>query len=336
MRKAEKKLTALVNTMASSGRVSTRGRRTRRNRTRTTGMTVTELPLQAGYNVRQTTRNQVVRMFAREQVGSVTFGPNTPVNSTVYFEMNPLKMNGTRIQRVSAAYQKYRFKRLALTVQSSSTTATNGLYVVGYNSNPDAELPRGREAQAIFSLPGAETANVWLTKTTVARLEDKSRWYNLDEDSLEVMQTTQGYFAVACQAPTSTTAPATYPVYLDYDVEFTGTSLNVLQEAVAQVFPAGTFSYNFGTGNFTFTADAGEPAMPSLTNGVVYELSPDYDVTVTDSAGGELQERVRYLVPTTLSWAWARTLEEAAEGGFVGANTTFYVDRVIVSRAFPN
>jgi len=268
-------------------------------------ITSTEIPMEVAYTVRQPTSRKIHRETACEYIGDFVILPTSTQGDSVKFMMNPLTLPRTRLYNLARNYQKFRFTRLALKVQSSTTTSTNGLYVVGYNSNPDAEYTRQVAVPAVFDLPGAQSANVWRTITSVARIEDRNKWYNLDPDSDEVMQTTQGYFAVVVQSPTSATGPLVMPVLLEYSVEFTGSSYNSENLSTPFVWPAGTWAYNSVTGNFTFTPAAGEPVGPTIPSGAAYIVNPEYPVLV-----GSDEDTIGVVKGTTASWVFYRTIED--------------------------
>lgn len=235
------------------------------------GIDYTEVPMTMAYTNRQSNNQKIHREIAREYIGQFVMDASLPVGSSSKFMMNPANLPGTRLARLASTYQKYRFRKLALSVQSSAPTSVGGLYICGYNSNPDAEYSQANAVQAIFQLPGANSANVWRTVTSRAKVEDPNKWYNIDPDSNEIMMTTQGYFAVVQQTPPTGTASLVFPVLLEYDIEFTGSSLSP-PSGVAEFAPAGTFQAN----GANFIINAGEPAIPAIQFNVPYIVNPAY------------------------------------------------------------
>lgn len=293
------------------------------------GVTAVDIPRETAYTVRQTTRQEVHTERCREYIGNVTF-VNDPVGTPVVarWDINPILMPGTRLRRIASNYQKFRFRQLALTIQSATTTATNGLYVVGYNNNPDSNPPPGFEVNYAFDLPGAQSANIWRTITSIAKIEDRQKWFNVDPDSNEVMNTTQGYFVVVQQTAISTTAPITMPCILDYVVEFSGSSLNPLSTNTPVIFPQGIFTYNSVTGNYTFTADSSDSTpIPSLTNGQPYEFIPA-QITPIGVPPNERDQTIRVLVPTLVSYTFYETLKDYDDSKPINTlGSTIYVYR---------
>jgi hypothetical protein len=310
-------------------------RRPQRQNNRAVGITAVNVPMEIAYTVSQKTTQSVHREKACEYIGNVTFSPSSVIGTAMLFRMNPILLSGTRLARLASSFQKFRFRRLALTLQSSTTTSTNGLYIVGYNSNPDAEAPSGQAIPFAFDLPGAQSGNVWRTITSNGRIEDPRKWYNVDPESLEVMQTTQGYFMVVLQSVPSTTGPITFPVILDYEVEFTGSALNPLSTSPIQLFPAGTFTYNSVSGNYTFAAATGEPALPTTVNNVGYRLLPSYPITVVDSDGPTLITAL-IIMPTALSWAFFASEEDYDKAIPIMATVTQITPRTTIQSVTPN
>jgi hypothetical protein len=292
------------------------------------------VPMEVAYSVKQITTPTIHRERAREYIGQVSLNPSDPVGTTVLFMMNPLTLAGTRLQRIASCYQKFRFRRLALTLQSSTTTSTNGLYVFGYCSNPDAEFTPASAVPFVYDLPGSDSCNVWRTCTSTALLRDGAKWFTLDADSREVINTTQGYFVIAMQVPPSSTGPVVFPVLLDYDIELTGSARGELNVSNYSIFPAGSFAYNSVTGNFTFTAESGEPALPSLTNYTAYVVNPSWPVVVSDPTSvDDIPLNIGVIVPTLASWNFYVTLDDAALNTPIALIHNFSVGRSTVQPA---
>jgi hypothetical protein len=262
---------------------------------RTSGIESREVPMEIAYTVKQITNQRNHVETAREYIGNFVINQNSPIGQLTIFPLNPVLLTNTRLSRLASNFAKFRFRRLALTVQSSSTTAVNGLFIVGYNSNPDAEILPGQEVACVMNLPGAISTNVWRTITSVGKIIDGNKWYNVDLDSSEIMNTTQGYFAIVLQSVPNLAANTSLvmPVMLDYTIEFSGSAVNRL--ALANnilVFPASTWVV--ASGNFSNpTALGGEPSVPALVSGKPYLIIPEYPVV---STSGEQSATVMVLV----------------------------------------
>lgn len=310
-------------TQLAGSRRPVRRNRVRRNQNRGYGITATSIPMEYAYSVRQPMNNSIHTETACEYIGDFVIRPNSVNGEGVRFMMNPLTMFRTRLFNLARNYQKFRFTKLALKIQSSSTTSTNGLYVAGYCSNPDFEYAQNNAVAALFSLPGAQSTNVWRTIVIEARIQDRNKWYNLDEDSEEIMQTTQGFFGIAVQSPTSATAPIVMPILLDYSVQFTGNAFNDVSTGNRMlIWPSGNWGYNGATGNYTFTPDSGEPPQPPYSNGIAYVVVPSYPV---EFSGVEAQ--IGVVSGTTLSWRFFETVDDFLEGNAIQANASFRTER---------
>lgn len=295
--------------------------RRRRNVNRGFGITATSIPMEYAYSVRQPTTTRVHTETACEYIGDFVIPIRTTVGEGVRFMMNPLTMFRTRLYNLARNYQKFRFTKLALKIQSSSTTSTNGLYVAGYCSNPDFEYSKENAVPAIFSLPGAQSTNVWRTIVVQANLQDKNKWYNLDEDSSEIMQTTQGYFAIAIQSPANSTANIVMPVLLDYTVQFSGNAFQSLNASNnIEIMPSGSF--NLTSGNFVFTADSGEPPVPTITQGRGYIINPTYPVQAN-----LVDTNIGVIFKTPSSFSFYQTVDEFITGRSLDIRESFTVER---------
>lgn len=244
------------------------------------GITATQIPMEIAYSVRQPITNRIHTETACEYIGDFVIRTSAVNGEGVRFPMNPLLMFRTRLFNIARNYQKFRFTKLALKVQSSATTSSSGLYVAAYCANPDYEYQQTQAVASLFSLPGAQSTNIWRTIVVEANLQDKGKWYNIDDDSFEIMSTTQGFFGLAVQSPPDTSKPVVMPVLLEYTVQFSGNAYNNVNSGNSIfIFPAGNWTKSSG-GIWSFTAFAGEPAVPTLTAGA-YIVNPTYPVTTT-------------------------------------------------------
>lgn len=293
----------------------------------TAGYTITNVPVGQATTVRQPLSNKVHVERAREQVGIFAISPTTPVGTSQQYLLNPLTLSGTRLQRLAQNYQKFRFRKVSMTVQSSASTSVGGLYVVGYNSNPDAELNGGfASVQQVAALPGATSANAWRTVTVAGRLEDRGAWYTLDPDSDEIMKTTQGYFAIVAQIPSTGTGATQYAVWLDYEIEFTGASVNTVPEVIG-LWPSGNWVRDTNINYANFTSDSGEPSPPATFNAKIYTLNPAW--IITDQAGVD----VNCLAFKVLAggYGFYTSVENASSDSRIALPNQFRTPRTIIS-----
>lgn len=317
--------TALVNQLK---RNAVRRPRRQRAQRQQPGVTAVNVPMEVAYTMRQNTAQRIHLECAREYIGNFTMDPTTAVGNALIYMMNPATLSGTRLSRIATNYQKYRFRKLALTIQSSTTTSTNGLYIVGYSSNPDADFNTTNAIPFAFDLPGAQSSNIWRTVTSVAKIQDPSKWYNVDQDSAEIMQTTQGYFVVVIQSPPSTTAPLTMPVVLDYEIEFTGSAYNTYTSVAPIVFPAGSFVATADLTKFTFALSADETiAIPALITNLPYIVNPAYPVNVNTGTPGGLDTYATVIQYNGTNFRFWASLDDFAKNTALIIGQTFQVMR---------
>jgi len=314
-------------------KASTPRRQRRRRVNKGNGMTATEIPLEIAYTVRQTANPKTHVERASEYIGSFTISQTTPVGSLVTFMMNPATLAGTRIKSLANSYQKFRFRRMALKLQSSTTTAINGLYILGYNSNPDAEVNVADPVPAVYALPGAISTNVWRSAVCNAQLEDRNKWYNIDADSTELMNTTQGCFYVCVQSPTNSATPVSMPVLLDYEIEFRGNAVNYNNTNAPFVWPAGQFTYNATNATFGFVASSGEPVLPALAANAGYVINPSWEVT-----SGEDQAFVAVVKNSSAenTYRFYESVEQYQTDSYLHVVGAFTVGRSTGQRIGPN
>jgi len=214
-----------------------------------------------------------------------------------------------------------------MTVQSSASTSVGGLYVVGYNSNPDAELLGGLgSVQQNTSLPGATSANAWRTVTVAGRLEDRGAWYTLDPDSNEIMKTTQGYFAIVAQIPSTGTEPTQYAVWLDYEIELSGPAVNPVPQVLG-LFPAGRWTRVANQSYATFVASSGEPPFPTLAEGKNYSVNPAW--TLEDYQGDEVMAvAIRH---RAVGVSFYSSVENATSDTRIGIEDSFDTPRTVIA-----
>lgn len=217
-----------------------------------------QLPTQIGMTIQNNTSNAKLNIQRCELFGAFTVGPTTPANTVFSYPLNiagPL-FNNTVAQNFARSYQKFRFRSANL--QFANTTGTNngGSIVVGYCENPDQSIA---SVQDVFNLPGSKIFPLWMPTSMPAMFKDP-RMYNIDADSDEVMQTTQGKFVIAIVAVPNTTGDVSYPLVFNYQLELDGSASQQFTKPsvttlIAQSIGTGDSG---GHGNFvTLNADSG-------------------------------------------------------------------------------
>jgi len=201
--------------------------------------TSTNIPVSQAFTIRNSTKASVHREQASEIIGYIGVGPNIPINIPISFYMNPLRMNGTRINRLASTFQKFRFKYARLRVVSNLPTTITGMLATGYAENPEQAIPSGADiVNSIYSLANGTITALYTPVYTDAVFKDTNRWYNIDDDSEEVMMTTQGKFVLTVAFAASLTSAQTLPVVLDYEIEFMGAAMQIESTNPVVQFPA--------------------------------------------------------------------------------------------------
>jgi hypothetical protein len=197
------------------------------------------LPISTATTIRNNTNSSTVIKFpGKEIIGSITLSSSTPVNTLYQFVINPILMAGTRVQRFCSSFQKYRFRRLKFTVASNFPTTTAGSLVGGYTENPDQNFTENATiANQIFACNG-KIATLYVPFEIEAKIGDKNKWYNIDDDSDEKMMTTQGTFVLASLSTANITNTVSIPLIMEYEMEVTGQAVQKNENSAILLFPA--------------------------------------------------------------------------------------------------
>jgi hypothetical protein len=243
-----------------------------------------------------------VTVSGKEIIGTFPFLNNEEFSNlgkfpTVTFNLNPLEFQGTRLQTLAKAFQKYRFtNKTKLTMQSQAPSIATGSYVVGYSENPDQDMGTGDNAlRSISALDGASSGPVWVAQTIPARISDRSKWYNVDSDTAEIMMAIQGKFVIQQTSPVSVIGGAeslVAPVWLDWEIEFMGQAVQVTEgesSDTTYVLPPGVFELAPNTSNTFFGFGMKYTlATSTMANQVVvghcYKMTPALEIASGESA----------------------------------------------------
>lgn len=242
--------------------------------------TQTSIPIAQAYTIRNNMTETPHRERASEIIGQIAVGPGLPIQLPFSFNLNPLDMPGTRLNRLASAFQKYRFRSARLRVVSNLPTNISGSLAIGYAENPEQGIPTGPDSvNAVYGLTNGSITALYTPVYTEARIKDKAKWYNIDADSEEVMMTTQGKFVCVVASAASVTAIQNLPVILDYDVDLIGAAVQIStsNNPILQ-FPACTVgprnpSTTGSIGN-ALTPKSGEIAKPAMVTAAGYRLYP--------------------------------------------------------------
>jgi len=242
------------------------------------------VPLNLGYQTRQQNTESIQRIKGSEILQPITFSTTSSTGAFIEIPMNPLLLVGTRISQLAQNFQKYRFRSLLLRVAVNTSTTTTGSGVLGFMENPDQTIVPSVALNQIYACPGATQFPWWQQGMVAARIGDRNKWYNIDENSSEIMLTTQGKFVVGVVQPPSATLVV--PMLLEYDIEFLG--------AAIQVQEVGQSSYTFlacaftsivtGTTRVQFNSSVVQPAASGPT-AEYYIFAEPISLTGTDGEG---------------------------------------------------
>lgn len=245
------------------------------------------LPYQTGMLVQNKGSNKSTTITRSEYLTNYTFGPESQPGEISEFPVNPMLplYKDTVLQNMLRNFQKYRFKKLSLELANTTGTNNGGSLVTSYVSNPDQKTTSLR---AIYNSDDSVTGPAWMPRTVAAAIKDPKKEYNVDEDSAEIMQTTQGKFIIGVVTPPTTTGLVSIPIILKYTVEMIGAaSQESVKETSILLAPSGEFEGLTGThGNFVvmttaspytydtqFNKNAGyDPNVP------IYELTVPFDL----------------------------------------------------------
>jgi len=249
-------------------------------------MQSTNIPMTQAFQIRNSTRDMSHIEQAAEVIGSITIGPNIASGTVWEFTMDPTNLPGTRLEKLASTFQKFRFRSMRLCVASNFSTTVSGSIACGYAENPDQEFPAGALAlNRVFACSNATIASLYTPLYVMGKVGDKSKWYNIDDDSDELMQTTQGKFVITLVSPVSLTASVSIPVTLEYSVEFLGRALQATVESTVSVFPAMDYTFLTGPSLLTLTPRAGEPPATIVVVALKpYRLQPAVQFTTSSGS----------------------------------------------------
>jgi len=317
---------------AGTRKQNPRNRQRNRRMAYQTGVGMLPLPTNTAFVVQNNVRStNVVHERGKEIIGSLTFLNAAPSRFVVNeFDLDPLYLEGTRLQALCKSFQKYRFRDgTKFILQCNAPTTTTGGYVAGYTENPDQNMSTGyRATTAISALTGSVAAPVWTTQEVHINVRDKQKWYNLDDDTIEIMNAIQGKMVVQQTGPVSTTSNIVVPVWLEWDIELTGPAVQVTNEAAVTtaVFPYGVITRSpaadtspWHSAEVGCALVAGQGAVNSLLDNALYQLVPGFETETGESVNFVW----RYPNGTGKFYLFAGTKDEAINGNFFNWQTIF-------------
>jgi hypothetical protein len=274
------------------------------------GMTSTAIPYAQATQITQKNRDRVVTASGSDIIGNVSITSATPIGTIQQYLISPLNFVGTRQYNLAQNFQRYRYKRLSFTIAANQPSTAGGAIFAGYTSNPDQAFTVVPGASSVtnlnqvFNLPGAQLVPMFVPRTILAKIEDASKWYYLDDDSDEIMNTTCGQFVYTVQSVSNITGTTSIPIIMDYEIEFVGSATLVQNNGLPIAFPATLSTSTNSPGassRFTLVALTGEPAVPSLPINTLYSVSPGWEVSVVGDDGETTQVLCKSLARVTPS-----------------------------------
>lgn len=300
-------------------------------------MRTTAIPSRTTYAIDNRAPNRAIIERAMELLDPISISSSTPVGTSWTFELNPLQLEGTRLQTLARNYQQFKFRKAKLIFGNNVSTSTNGAIVGAYLSNPDQELP-DNPVRALFGA-GGSSAPVWQPLSIEAKLLGRgpvNDYFNIDADSREVMLITQGKFVLALQGQLSSTTNIDFPIYLDYEIEFKGAAI---QKVIStgqdqQIYGAGIVNKSATTNAYSYTVNASEN-LPTLSLHKPYILT--FAIGLQNIAGEEEDAYVFYPTFTGTGYyggLWYKTPEDLKSNNFIVPPTSAWetpVPRNIIS-----
>jgi hypothetical protein len=313
---------------AMSKRVTLSKRRRIRPRKANSARDYTSIPAEISTRIIQTTPDKVTLFHGCEQVGNMIITSSTVNGFTQVVELNPLSLNGTRLSNITSVFQKFRFRKAKLIMQSGLSTSSTGMIVAGYCENPDFEVSTDAATRDVFALPGARSQNLWTVLDIPAHFQDKTKWYNVDEDSSEIMQTTQGKFFIVVQQPPSITGSLAIPLRLEYEIECRGTayksspSSKVINVTIPVVMENDATKYPLYLYNFAATTSDAELG-PMIRN-LIYLIEPPFEYSYMEGGVDPESFSVRAMLYNETSvtgnpngYRFGSSLTDVEEGKFI-------------------
>lgn len=292
------------------------------------------VPVNTAFTVTNNVKSNTHRFVSKEIIGYITLDSSPPANGSSFpvneFPLRPGFYKNTRAAKMAESFQKFRYlPGTKLVIQNSCPTTTPGHIVTAYTPNPDMAVSVGNAERHISSLEGATSTNVWVNTTIPMHRSADNRWYNIDDDSEEIMNIQQGKFLIVQAGQTNLTGPIRSPVWLESHLEFTGAGAqsSVLDDLVtATTFPRGTLIKTPGT---TFPQHGCQITNLQTPDGTatdrLYSLDPGFE-----TIGGEAVEWAWvYLEGASKYFLFAKSEDDAKNGQFLNHTEIFGAETIL-------
>lgn len=231
-------------------------------------------------------KRSVAVLEGKEIMGYIRIGPETVTGLGGVQLMNPLILSCERLRKFAAIYGQYRFRRMEFTLQGNLPTTVGGNIYLGYSRNPDLTITSGVNAPTVISsMENSMSVSVWSTSSFSPRVST-NEWYNVDDDSEEIMKTTQGVLFIAQGGIYNITSFAEIPIYLSYTIEARGQQSQPVNQNGILTFPSCNFTCLSTPINWSVVRVPGETgAFPALQDTTPYFISPQLEIP---TASGDL------------------------------------------------
>jgi hypothetical protein len=188
------------------------------------------VPVTQSYNIRNSTKNTTQTIRGSEYLTSWVIA-STSSGKLVEIPLDPVNdaYDRLRIKLLASSFGKYRFRKARLTIGTNFATTISGNMLIAYSENPQLQLASLND-QALFNqiyAMNGQSSPFWSPITYEARIKDRAKWYNVDADSDNTMDSVQGKFIIAVQTTPSAPLPVTIPILLDYEIEMVDPTIQV-------------------------------------------------------------------------------------------------------------
>lgn len=218
-----------------------------------------QIPTVIANTVRGAHSQHMINFSGKEIIGYINIGPETTAGIIGVLKINPMALAAPRLRNMASNYQQYQFKRLKVSVRGNLPTIVGGDLYTGYSRNPDFEIADNSEAPAnIFALENSTITNLWTVTSFECPLKT-TQWFNVDEDSDEIMLTTQGKIFIGTLGQFNVTANFEIPVFVDYELVLRGQQSTGGTGGIPIIFPATVYSGDSdANGNIRMDISSGE------------------------------------------------------------------------------
>lgn len=215
----------------------------KRTTKRRTAENVTSIPFSVATTINQNKRRSMLKWTGFEEFGQIELTSATPSGTFVKIPLNPMLIADTRLQNMARNFMNFRFTKLHVTIQGTLPTSVGGSLIAAYCENPDYDLELNSAVKQAFALSGAVSKNLWTNLECECPIYDRQKWYRVDADSAEAMNTTQGAIFVVVQNPVAITGTQNCAIRVRYNIEFAGDAIqNDYALPTSIVMPSTTFT----------------------------------------------------------------------------------------------